>query len=91
MRYDTNHCFRFNYAWDPMSADELHEITEALKNKAEAYRKIELREKEIAGIRDCKIAAKRKLRRSNRRIEARAFKGYMDLFYRPQKKIQVVI
>lgn len=66
------------------------EISEALKRKEEAFHRIELRENEIAGIRDCKIAAKRKLRRSNRRTEARAFKGYMDLFYRPQKKIQVV-
>lgn len=80
---------KFNYAWDPMSAEELLEITEALKKKEVGYHRIELREKELEGIRDCKIAAKRKLRRSNRRTEARAFKGYMDLFYRPQKKIQI--
>nr|XP_039256457.1 WD repeat-containing protein 97-like isoform X1 [Styela clava] len=82
---------KFNYAWDPMSAEELREVDEEERVRLKAFEILERREKELSGIRnaDGSVEAKRKLRKSTKRTENRAFKKYMEMFYRPRKKVMI--
>lgn len=78
---------KFDYAWDPMTTEELLKMKEESGERMDAFGELALRENELSGIRDGLVRAKKKVRYSKKRTETRAFKKYMELFYRRPKKM----